>query len=396
MDRKLKIGLVLSKTPSYSETFFVSKILGLQKEGFEVILFVQTKASDFNFCKVVTAPKVYKFNIVLQFLVALSIMVRLLCVPKRLIRYIKLERKEKRSFNQIIKNCFNSSHILTANLDWLHFGFATLALQKEHIAKAIGAKMAVSLRGFDIAIYPLKHPNCYDLLWTQVDKIHTISDDLYQLAIKNGLSPKIRYQKITPAIDTHYFEKKAPIQTNINAPLSILTVARLHWKKGLIDTLKGLAILKENGYVFTYTIVGDGDLREELLYTAYILGLNDSIKLLGKQRPQDVKMLLMHHDLYIQYSISEGFCNAVLEAQAMGLLCVVSDAEGLPENVLHEQTGWVVPKRSPEKLAKQLEAVIKLPVVQKNKITNQAMQRVKTDFNLEQQQEAFINFYTQL
>ncbi|MBK7870836.1 MAG: glycosyltransferase family 4 protein [Saprospiraceae bacterium] len=49
-------------------------------------------------------------------------------------------------------------------------------------------------------------------------------------------------------------------------------------------------------------------------------------------------------DIYLQYSIQEGFCNAVLEAQAMGLLCIVSDAEGLPENILHGQTGWVVPK----------------------------------------------------
>ena len=36
----MKIGIVLSSTPSYSETFFISKIKGLQKHGFEVVLFV--------------------------------------------------------------------------------------------------------------------------------------------------------------------------------------------------------------------------------------------------------------------------------------------------------------------------------------------------------------------
>ena len=39
----MKIGIVLSSTPAYSETFFNSKIKGLQKNGFEVVLFVNSK-----------------------------------------------------------------------------------------------------------------------------------------------------------------------------------------------------------------------------------------------------------------------------------------------------------------------------------------------------------------
>ncbi|MCB9276516.1 MAG: hypothetical protein H6564_20955 [Lewinellaceae bacterium] len=45
----------------------------------------------------------------------------------------------------------------------------------------------------------------------------------------------------------------------------------------------------------------------------------------------------------------------------MGLLCVVSDAEGLPENVLHGETGWVVSKRCPPKLATQLIHILDSP-----------------------------------
>ena len=59
------------------------------------------------------------------------------------------------------------------------------------------------------------------------------------------------------------------------------------------------------------------------------------------------------HSIYLQYSIQEGFCNAVLEAQALGLLTIVSDAEGLPENVIHGETGWVVPKRKPKFFAQK-------------------------------------------
>ena len=48
---------------------------------------------------------------------------------------------------------------------------------------------------------------------------------------------------------------------------------------------------------------------------------------------------MKNSDVYIQSSVQEGFGNAVLEAQASGLCCIVSDAEGLSENVLNEKTG---------------------------------------------------------
>ena len=62
----MKVGLVLAATPSYSETFFNSKIRGLLKSGIEVVLYVQHKTGNFDLCPVYKAPKVYK-NTLLQF-----------------------------------------------------------------------------------------------------------------------------------------------------------------------------------------------------------------------------------------------------------------------------------------------------------------------------------------
>ena len=44
--------------------------------------------------------------------------------------------------------------------------------------------------------------------------------------------------------------------------------------------------------------------------------------------------MLNDSDLYIQYSFSEGFCNAVLEAQSKGVLSIVSNAGALSENII--------------------------------------------------------------
>ena len=70
----------------------------------------------------------------------------------------------------------------------------------------MGARSAASFRGFDIGLYPHQHPGCYNLLWDKIDKIHTISDDLYQNAIELGLDPKTPFNKITPAINTDFFQ----------------------------------------------------------------------------------------------------------------------------------------------------------------------------------------------
>src|SRR5690606_22686098 len=168
---------------------------------------------------------------------------------------------------------------------------------------------------------------------------------------------------------------------------------RLHWKKGLVATLEALALLKEQGINFVYKIIGEGKEYERIAFTAYQLGLKDRVEFLGKLPHAEVKRELEKADIYLQYSIQEGFCNAVLEAQAMGKLCIVSNAEGLTENVLHGETGWVVPKYSPHLLAEQIKKVLLMADHEKSKIAQNAVNRVREEFNVENQIEEFNAFY---
>ena len=69
----MKIGIVLAKTPSYSETFFISKIEGLIQKGFDVTLFVQEKAPEFNTCKVVVSKRPAKKGRVIKLIYAIPI-----------------------------------------------------------------------------------------------------------------------------------------------------------------------------------------------------------------------------------------------------------------------------------------------------------------------------------
>lgn len=384
------IGLVLPSTPGYSETFFRSKIAGLQQNGAKVIVFAgnSNKTDHRLTCEISYAPKL-NGNIVF---VAINSMIELLKAflfnYKTSVRYLALEKKEGSSFKTRIKNLIANTFILRHKTDWLHYGFGTMALGRENIAQATGARMAVSFRGFDHYVYPLKYPKCYARLFNKDVKYHVLSEGMRQSLEIQGI-PKQNIYKITPAINTSEFAKSS----NKTTTNHVVTVARLHWIKGLEYILEALSILKKQGVDFNYTIIGEGIERERLLFAAYQLGIENNVKFAGKLPHSEVKIHLEQAAIYLQYSIQEGFCNAVLEAQAMGLLCIVSDAEGLSENVLHNQTGWVVPKRKPELLAEKIREVLAMNTVQKDEITAKAIQRVKDEFNVEKQTQEFVEFY---
>ena len=75
-------------------------------------------------------------------------------------------------------------------------------------------------------------------------------------------------------------------------------------------------------------------------------------RVLGELRAADV---LLHP------AVSEGFGNAVMEAQAVEVPVVCTDADGLRENVVDGVTGLVVPRRDASALAAALERLAARP-----------------------------------
>ncbi|WP_431135837.1 glycosyltransferase family 4 protein [Psychroserpens mesophilus] len=392
--RKKRLGLVLSDVPGYSETFFRNKIKGLQESGFEVILFVdqnQTKNIEFP-CEIVTGPN-FNRGLILKLKQTIHSFLKAVFInSKASYSLYKLDQKDGVPLKKRIKHLLLNQFLLSNKLDWLHYGFGMLAVNRENIAQAIGAKMAVSFRGFDLYLSPLKHKACYELLFTKKVYYHVLSNQMKNMLNQKGITNS-KIKVITPAIDVSFFQPKE--NTPINQRVEILTIARLHWVKGLEYTLEALSLLKKEGLDFKYTIIGEGEEYERLIFAAHQLAIKDQVVFKGKTSPENVKKELQQADIYIQYSIQEGFGNAVLEAQASGLLCVVSDAGGLRENVLDTKTGWVVPKRNPRALANTIQKVIDMTFIDQQKIQENAINRIEKEFHLKQQQQSFVKFYSE-
>lgn len=390
---RTRIGLVLSMVPAYSETFFRNKISILEESGYEVTLFANGGRDDSGRIRRIVMgydtelPRVKKW---LPLLVALA---RLVANAPAAMRLYGMNRRDGFSKGRNMASLIVSAHILGHRLDWLHFGFASNALLMENLARAVGARMAVSVRGFDIGIMPLKNPGCYRLLWQRIDRLHYISDDLHRLALADGLPPDVPAVKIEPAVDPSLKQGIPRSKGPMPAKPVFLTVGRLHWKKGYPLMLHALSKLKAEGLDFTYRIVGEGEDREQIVYLTHALGLTGHVELLGRKSHPETIRLMGECDLYLQYSVQEGFCNSVLEAQLLGKPCIVSDAEGLSENVLHGRTGWVVPRNESTLLKAAIEAVLSMTAEQLDRVREAASSRVVEEFSLQVQQRKFIGFY---
>jgi glycosyltransferase involved in cell wall biosynthesis len=132
-----------------------------------------------------------------------------------------------------------------------------------------------------------------------------------------------------------------------NAPL-IFTAGALVGHKDNENLVRAVPYFIDRFPTARVLIAGEGPLKPQIESAISELGLNHVITLLG-QRP-DVANLLQTADLYASSSWTEGLGTSILEALAVGLPIVASDAGGIKEMVIDGKTGLLVPNRNPEAL----------------------------------------------
>jgi colanic acid/amylovoran biosynthesis glycosyltransferase len=388
----MRIGIVLSSSPGYSESFFKTKINALANSGFQVILFARGKMNQELNCTHIRPYPIFQFPLLNALSVSIIIPFTFLRALRPVVRFWKFEKENGLSSIAIIKSIYLNSHIITARLDWLHFGFATTALGRENVAQAMGAKMAVSFRGYDINMYPVKHPGCYNQLWKRLDKVHSISNYLLQQAYALGLSRNTSYYIISPAVELSELEGKSNFE--LGDPIQIVTVARLTTIKGLEYGIRAMAKLRDTGLKIQYTIVGDGTEYEKLVWETNFQGLTNEVIFTGKLPHKEVLVQIKNSDFYIQPSLNEGFCNSVLEAQSLGCLCIASNAGALPENIVDGVTGWLVEPRNASALAAGILKVIDLPVEVRQQVAAKAVERAEKKFSIKGHEQEWQKFYS--
>lgn len=101
-----------------------------------------------------------------------------------------------------------------------------------------------------------------------------------------------------------------------------------------------------------FLIIGDGAIRDQIVGFARDLNLSENVLFLGQR--DDVPQLLSAVDVSVLASLREGFPNAIVESMAAARPVVATDVGGIPELVIHGKTGFLVPPKDPDAMAKSI------------------------------------------
>jgi colanic acid/amylovoran biosynthesis glycosyltransferase len=135
-------------------------------------------------------------------------------------------------------------------------------------------------------------------------------------------------------------------------------VARLCREKAQETLISAAALLMARGRLFEIVIVGDGETRAELERMVTGEDLEGHVRLTGWLSGPDVRLQMQEARALVVPSFAENLPVVMMEAMALCRPVIATFIAGIPELVVPDQTGWLVPASSVEALADAMEACL--------------------------------------
>lgn len=164
--------------------------------------------------------------------------------------------------------------------------------------------------------------------------------------------------------------------------------------KGLDLLLDGFATYVENGGTGTIEFVGNGPDMDFLKEKGEALKIADKLTFHGAKYGDEKFDYLANFDVFLHTSRMEGFPTAVLEAAAMSLPCICSEATNANDYLRQWNAGYPYQDNTPEEIARQLQLAEadfhNKTLIKKGK---NARKMIETDFTWEKVSRALIEVY---
>lgn len=185
-------------------------------------------------------------------------------------------------------------------------------------------------------------------------RVVCVSQAVRACVLEAGVSPE-HLSVIPDFVDCRHLDPDAASR-DAGAPPTIAAIGRLTQEKGHTVLLRAMPAVLRSCPDARLLLAGQGDQCSALQAQAAEADVTHAVEFLGFV--SDVRPVLAAADVFAMPSISEGLGVAALEAMAMARPVVATDVGGLPESVIHDETGLIVPVGDADALAEALIALL--------------------------------------
>lgn len=282
--------------------------------------------------------------------------------------------------------------------DLVHVYYGHKAVHYLEMLLAWKGPFVVSFHGVDVSKF-LDEPGYAEKLkqvFHEAKLVMARSQSLLDRLTELGCPPEKLRMNHTPIPLEHLAAEVR--QPPADGQWRLVQACRLIHKKGILPTLKALAIVKQTHPRVRYVICGEGPLKPKIEESVKKYGLEDNVELLGWMDQAQlleqyrIAQLFLHPSQKTREDDQEGIPNSMLEAMATGLPVVATLHGGIPEAVTDGQDGLLVEEKNHEQLAAAMLRLMSDPALLASASENAAAS-VRANFGSEAQVAAMEDVY---
>jgi glycosyltransferase involved in cell wall biosynthesis len=255
-------------------------------------------------------------------------------------------------------------------------------------------KLVITLRGGDTYIKPWIYPRWKDFYKSNssyIDAFITVSEDQKKYLQRWGV-PKNKIHVIPVSFG---LKSKAVPKYPDSSTIKIVSAHRMCWEKNIEGNLRVVKLLIDRGYNVQYDIYGDGPDKGQVHYLTDKYQLNEVVTIHGKIDNASFKEQLKNFDFFLQLSHSEAFGASVIEAQSMGIPCIVSNSGGLPEAIIAGKTGYCLDSYNTVKASDYIEELFRNKEIY-HSFSNAAIENSNKKFTIQKEVQKLKELYVSL
>lgn len=390
----VRLAYIVSRFPGLSETFILREMNGLRSKGWDIALYplivqdekvihdsveswmVQVRRIPWVSVELIISNLKWLFSHPRLYL---SLLVRVVWENKANLNFLA------RAVLLFPRAVLMSDRMRGEKVGHIHAHYSTHpALVAWIIHRLTGISYSITVHAHDIFV--------------RRDMLHTkMSEAAFIVAIsefnKQFLSHHLgewvteKTHIVHCGIDPALYKPKNGV-SQLRVKFNITSVGGLRPYKGMSYLVRAVALLNNRNVPVYCRIVGEGEERSKLAALILNLKVGLEVELTGAKTQIEVAEILTRTDCYVQPSVitengkMEGIPVALMEALASQLPVIASELSGIPELVVPDQTGYLVPPANAAALADAIEHVYRNPseALQRSR---DGRQHVLNEFSLE-------------